>query len=415
MEIIIHRGTHQIGGCVTEIKSSKGTRIFIDIGENLPSLEEPKPEIQVPGLFSEPRECDAIFITHYHGDHVGMLNRVLDGIPVYMGDISFKVFEYLTNRVDKAFGNKAKDIAKFKDIQTFVAGDKISINDIIVTPYRVDHSAYDAYMFLIECDGKKILHTGDFRTHGWIGKGVNLVAKKLIRKVDIIITEGTMVSRMTEDTVIEDIMTEKDLYEKFKDFLKTNNIFVMCSSTNIDTIAGLYMATQELGKLFVSDGYQRAVLDIVTKDPNPKKHEMYNFHKVKKYWVDKKGIPRQDTIDKMKAMGFCCLVRANDYDMFPNLIKSFPDAKVIYSVWDGYLHKDKPYRNESYIKMVDQFNALTDNWHTSGHATFKAIQELCTILGPTYIIPIHTEKPKKFKEINGAKIVLLEDKEPFCL
>lgn len=41
-----------------------------------------------------------------------------------------------------------------------------------VTPYFVSHSAFDAYMFLIECEGKKILHTGDFRRHGYIGKGL---------------------------------------------------------------------------------------------------------------------------------------------------------------------------------------------------------------------------------------------------
>ena len=37
MQVIIHRGTHQIGGCITQIRSDKGTRIAIDIGQNLPS------------------------------------------------------------------------------------------------------------------------------------------------------------------------------------------------------------------------------------------------------------------------------------------------------------------------------------------------------------------------------------------
>ena len=35
MKITIHRG-NQIGGCITEIESSKGTRIVIDLGHNLP-------------------------------------------------------------------------------------------------------------------------------------------------------------------------------------------------------------------------------------------------------------------------------------------------------------------------------------------------------------------------------------------
>ena len=51
MEIIIHRGTHQIGGCVTEIKT-KETRIIIDMGTSLPGskiekeLEEAKEAVK---------------------------------------------------------------------------------------------------------------------------------------------------------------------------------------------------------------------------------------------------------------------------------------------------------------------------------------------------------------------------------
>lgn len=36
MQIKIHRGVNQIGGCVTEIKSKKA-RILIDVGTNLPT------------------------------------------------------------------------------------------------------------------------------------------------------------------------------------------------------------------------------------------------------------------------------------------------------------------------------------------------------------------------------------------
>ena len=35
MTITIHRGSHQIGGCVTEYESD-GWRLFVDYGEELP-------------------------------------------------------------------------------------------------------------------------------------------------------------------------------------------------------------------------------------------------------------------------------------------------------------------------------------------------------------------------------------------
>lgn len=42
MEVIVHRGTNQIGGCITEVKSNFGTRIIIDIGANLPTADGEK-------------------------------------------------------------------------------------------------------------------------------------------------------------------------------------------------------------------------------------------------------------------------------------------------------------------------------------------------------------------------------------
>ena len=38
MQIKIHRGIDQIGGCITEIRSKKA-RILIDVGTNLPNTE----------------------------------------------------------------------------------------------------------------------------------------------------------------------------------------------------------------------------------------------------------------------------------------------------------------------------------------------------------------------------------------
>ena len=40
MNITIHRGTDQIGGCITEI-STETSRVFIDFGQNLPGNGEP--------------------------------------------------------------------------------------------------------------------------------------------------------------------------------------------------------------------------------------------------------------------------------------------------------------------------------------------------------------------------------------
>jgi len=79
--ILIHRGTKQIGGCVTEIRTET-TRVFIDIGDNLPNVSGELPPVE--GLTTGDGTNSALFLTHYHGDHIGLLDKVLPTIPVYM-------------------------------------------------------------------------------------------------------------------------------------------------------------------------------------------------------------------------------------------------------------------------------------------------------------------------------------------
>ena len=64
MQIIIHRGTHQIGGVATEIRTNT-TRILIDIGDEL-SLDEnfnPAP-LSIPGVTDTNGNCDAVLKYH---------------------------------------------------------------------------------------------------------------------------------------------------------------------------------------------------------------------------------------------------------------------------------------------------------------------------------------------------------------
>jgi len=75
MKIIIHRGTQQTEGCVTEIKTDNA-QIFIDMGAELPGTSSCD-DFQIDGVTSGRPNCDAIFITHYHGDHVGLYRKIL--------------------------------------------------------------------------------------------------------------------------------------------------------------------------------------------------------------------------------------------------------------------------------------------------------------------------------------------------
>ena len=78
MDVIIHRGQNQIGGNIIEIATAK-TRILLDIGLELDQDEVTLPAID--GLFDTPA-FDAVFISHYHGDPLGVAYYIDNRIPL---------------------------------------------------------------------------------------------------------------------------------------------------------------------------------------------------------------------------------------------------------------------------------------------------------------------------------------------
>lgn len=380
MKIIVYRGTQQIGGCVTEIQSQNGTRIAIDIGENLPSINnEKKPELEIEGLTIGKPNFDAVFITHYHGDHIGLYNKILPQIPIYIGEVSKEIFKILQTRLSTAKLVKEKDLALIDNFKTYKIPEKIKIKDITITPIEVDHSAFNAHMLLIECDGKKVLHTGDFRTHGQRGKAVIQALEKYVGQVDCLICEGTTLSREKEST-----MTEMKLQDRAEQVFKENKyVFVMCSSTNIDRIAAIHKGALKANRLFVCDNYQKEILMFID---NISRSELYKFkNKVLSY--------ADNILELMQNKGFVMLVRDNYISK--KVMEKFPKKTFIYSQWKGYLD-EKFTEYENIQKFVPKDYIYL---HTSGHADYEAIRKVCKVVKPELLIPVHGENPTAFEDM----------------
>lgn len=180
MTINIIRGQNQIGGSIIEVKSDT-TRLILDAGLELDDTDAEAPEVE--GLFQGKPSCDAVLISHYHGDHIGLLEKVLPGIPIYMGAGAFSV----SNAARGYLGKPLYEADGF-----FESGKPFVIGDITVTPYLCDHSAFDSYMIYLSCKGKTALYTGDFRANG--RKSFSSLLHRLPH-ADTLITEGTTLTR----------------------------------------------------------------------------------------------------------------------------------------------------------------------------------------------------------------------------
>lgn len=387
MQIIIHRGTHQIGGCVTEISSGK-SKVFIDFGADLPNSSA-APLKQIKGLTASDDSTAALFFTHYHGDHAGRMGDVLPELPVYIGETAKEILLAYSEHVH------SKNLERIRNFRTFRPLKRIRVGDITVTPLRVDHSAFDSYMFIIEAEGKRVLHTGDFRLHGYIGGKTPEVLRNYATDIDYMICENTNLNR---DEMR--MNSELELKEKAEKIMLDNKyVFVLCTTTNIDRIKTFYDANP-WGRLFVCSNFQKSLLDIV----NDRYAGFFNYPKPLYY---------DDNIDAlMEERGFCMILQARD-EFAPLLEKYKGRSKIIYSMWGGYL--------EGNAKIDDIADFLSgydyERLHTSGHAFTEDIIKVYETVAPKCgLIPIHGETPEKLLNfIPNEKLFLLNDGEKLSL
>jgi ribonuclease J len=401
MKITIHRGINQIGGCITEI-ATDNARILIDLGQNLPAGNGKVKDdfANKEAIEKLTKGIDAIFYTHYHGDHLGLFHFVPDEISQYIGSVAKQVTLCKYKRLSHAEELKEesdKAVTKIEQMLTFVPCKAIKISDIKLIPYFLSHSAYDAYMFVIEANGKRILHTGDFRGHGYLSKGLLPTIKKYILKkgkIDFLITEGTMLSRLNEE-VLHEKTIRKEVVEVMQQY---KNVFVMCSSTDLERLATLYTANKTRGKRpFVCDSFQKSVLGIFS-DTAGTKSSLFNFGEP---YVFSKNNPK--LLNWMKEQGFCMLVRATPkFEDYLGIIEPLIDKDktvLIYSMWGKYIEKGGKYEIKKYSDFVAKFPRYKPI-HTSGHASADCLAEVCNLVNPSVgIIPIHSEHSADYQKL----------------
>lgn len=393
MKITIHRGIDQIGGCITEIESSKGTKILIDLGHNLPDGESVAHD-----LYDEKSNIETllngvshIFYSHYHSDHIGFESKVPDKIQQHIGSLSLKMIknlrEYMTY-ADSLKEEAYESLSALEHFDEYESNRRKVYEDIAVTPLPVSHSAIDAHMFLIECDGKTILHTGDFRDNGYNGKEMFEEIKSYIsQSIDILITEGTLLSRDNPKMI-----TEYQLKEKAEKLLnKYKYTFVLCSSMDADRLCSFFKASHDRtpGRRIIADKYQIKQIKTIKGNINKPYNEIFAYQYDWKW---------NEELHRMQKSGFLMFVRhSKTFEKYiDNTIKNLninpKDIVFIYSKFSGYINKNHKAYNPSLYKFINRYNWNIEQLHTSGHACKEALTEICNTANPNYaIIPIHKE------------------------
>lgn len=388
MYVTVHRGTHQIGGNLIEIGTAE-TRLLFDAGANLPPLDGPGEEdpFALEGLTYGKPAFDWVFLSHHHNDHCGLLGKLLPDIPVFAGEETKRILNVIAG-----FTNRPRPAIDFG----FRDGRPVQLDDIRVTPIGVEHSAKDAYMFLVQAEGRAVLYTGDFRTSQ---RAVSAVRELLGKdgRLDLLITEGTNI-RPGKPGRTGELRGEAWVRDRAAQRMRQagGTVFILCSSANEDRIRAVSAAAAEAGRVVCEDLFQSAVRGradegaqcFVANWVRPDGPARPYFDRLYRR-RELVGARRLAELPGRKAV----FVRTS---MLP-FLRRYMDARppeeeesplLLYSMWQGYKQTAAAGR---LLDFCRERNIAVEDLHTSGHAGREEVRALIDGLRPAALLPIHCE------------------------
>lgn len=380
---------------------SSGQRLLIDLGLPLDAEENHARYLpRIGGLDGTDPSLLGVLISHPHLDHFGLLSHISPKIPVGMGAAARRIIQAAAPFLP---GGRAAPSGGWD----YRSGFCFNIGPFHITPFLVDHSAYDAYAFLIEGDGKRIFYSGDFRTHGRKAVLFQRLIDNAPKNIDTLFLEGSSLGRITGS---DQFPTEKEIESHLVDIFSSARglSLIHASGQNIDRMVSIFRAAKRTGKKLVIDLYTASILEATG-----------NMNLPQSDWPDVAlYVPQAQRIQVKENALFSLLKRHTTNRIFINDIKRLSEKAVllfrplhrfdlerggcldgavyIYSQWEGY------WENGAFNRLKDwlvRHSIPKVSVHTSGHASLVELKRLVNAMNPNKVVPIHSFFPEKFKEV----------------
>jgi ribonuclease J len=417
MKITIHRGTQEVGGSCVEICSGN-TCILLDFGlpisfEFGDDIEAVLPEPIYSDIIAGKKKIDGLLLSHAHLDHFGLVEKLPKSIPVFLGKATYELIKFN----DKFTPNKTK-ILNHNFIENEVP---LSIGDLQITPFQMDHSAFDTFAFHISDGNKSVFYTGDFRGHG-LNRDL---FEKLITSPpvsDVLLMEGTIIGERQEEIFVTEIEIKQQLVDICK---KTEGaVFVSAPSQNVDRMISLSQAAIETGRKFIIDLYSAELFDRLKafsdRIPQPKMNHVLLwypwFQREKLFENNLQWVMPKHRQWKHRLKEISHHIPNSIFLIRPPFRKEIErhadlsDSIWIYSMWMGYLKRSKPLQK---LKNWTEKNGIEFKFvHTGGHAKLSDLKRLAEAISPPFLIPIHSFHAEQF-ERHFQNVKMIEDNEVF--
>jgi len=440
--LTFYGGVDEIGGNKILLQD-RDTRVFFDFGMSFamkkqfysPPFLSPKSEKslqelgilpKVTGVYKfdrSPPEVDAVFLSHGHLDHSAYLSFIKREIPVYCGETTRTILQALSDvrRADLEF--RVADI-KFKPFRT---GKKITVDNLEIEPFHVDHSVPGAYGFVIHTSNGAVVYTGDFRDHGAKPEMTRDFVENAKRaEPTAIVTEAT---NMTGATV----SSEAEVESKLNSIVAATDGIVLAefAYSDVDRLNSFFHIAKKNQRCLAVSLKQAYLLDALRKDkglsvPALDDEGILIFRKSKKRFDkwEKQLIEQYEGKNKIfdvfeVSKQQCKVVLVVSFYDFEELVALQPAAGSCY-----VLSASEPFNEEMEIDYERLGNWLKHyglpqyHVHVSGHIMPLRLKAALKEINAKQVFPVHTENSglfAKFMRDLKSQVTLVEKSKEYTL
>ena len=372
--------------------------MVLDIGQPLDCTDPETAALpEVSGFRNEDRSLLGVLISHPHLDHYGLAHRLPEDTPFFMGPAAKRILTAAGEFMPSPWMPPGL-------VSEIVNRRPFSLGPFKVTPYLVDHSAYDAYAFLVEADGRRLFYTGDLRAHGRKPGLFERLVSCPPQGVDVLLMEGTTVQRQdTERGFPSETDIENDMVRIFK---ATKGMpLVWCSGQNIDRIVTVFRSAKRSNRRLILDMYTAHVLKATGNARVPQAHwpqvrvflphyQKLRIKRLEQFELAAEYRPHRIFPEDLAA------VRGNSVMLFRDSMRRdvedagcLEGACAVYSMWDGY---QKEPRMAPFLNWVKRHGLDLIRCHTSGHASVRDLRRLRNAFSSATAVPVHCAEPELF-------------------
>ncbi|MBT5266112.1 MAG: MBL fold metallo-hydrolase [Rhodospirillaceae bacterium] len=398
MRFRIHHGAAEIGGNCIEIQAERKS-IVLDLGLPLEAAGADKNLLPpIPGLLDgDNPDLLGVVVSHPHGDHHGLLASADPSIQVYMGDGARRLLEAVAPFISA--NSFPQLVTAYRNRETFTVG------PFHITPFLMDHSAFDAYALLVEADGRRLLYSGDFRAHGRKAWAFDAFLSDPPTNVDALLMEGTLLGREGDTGPTSEEALEASIVDSIRN---TDGLVLACfSPQNIDRFVTFYKAALRSNRQFIADVYTATILNALALPTLPAPSSASSSMRV--------YLPKRQKHRIVRTQRFDLVEPYRQLRIFPSDISARPERWVmmfrssmiedldeldclaggllIYSLWPGYLERGQ---TDLRSWCADKGMAF-EVQHTSGHAFVDDLKRFVDAVAARKVVPIHTRQPKAYQ------------------